>query len=101
MKMQVIEVPQYGPPEVLQVRECATPTAEKGEVLIRVDASRVCRPDLVRRQGFNPPPPGASDVSVLRTCVTKQTGDMRCSEAEPLWFTGPVLRTKMQYGFEK
>ena len=43
---------------------------------------------------------GAELLSVLRTCVTKQTGDMRYSEAEPLWFTTPVLRTMMRYALE-
>ena len=57
MKMRVIKITQYGPPEVLQVKERAIPTPAKGEVLIRVDASGVCRPDSAQRQGFNPPPP--------------------------------------------
>ena len=43
---------------------------------------------------------GAELLSVLRTCVTKQTGDMRYSEAEPRWFTTPVLRTMMRYALE-
>ncbi len=47
MKMQVIEIAQYGPPEVLQVKEREIPTPAKGEVLIRMDASGVCRAYLV------------------------------------------------------
>src|SRR5215469_17247122 len=43
---------------------------------------------------------GRIRLSVLRTCVTKQTGDMHYSEAEPLWFTAPVLRTMMRYALE-
>ena len=43
---------------------------------------------------------GGRSLSVLRTCVTKQTGDMRYSEAEPLWFRTPVLRTMMRYALE-
>jgi len=43
---------------------------------------------------------GAELLSVLGTCFTKQTGDMRYSEAEPLWFTAPALRTMMRYALE-
>jgi len=43
---------------------------------------------------------GGLQVSRLSSCVTKQIGDMRYSEAEPLRFTAPVLRTKMRYGLE-
>jgi NADPH:quinone reductase-like Zn-dependent oxidoreductase len=48
MKMHVVEIAKYGPPEVLQVKEREIPTPANGEVLIRVEASGVCRPDLVQ-----------------------------------------------------
>ena len=89
MKMRVIEISEYGPPEVLQVKEREIPTPAKGEVLIRADASGVCRPDLTQRQGWNPPPPGASEIlglevgGTIEACgpgVTEyQVGDPVCA----------------------
>ncbi len=60
--MQCIEISQSGGPEVLRLveRECPVPGA--GEVLIRVAAAGVNRPDCLQRTGRYPPPPGASDI---------------------------------------
>jgi NADPH2:quinone reductase len=60
--MKFIQVPQPGPPEVLQVAEGPTPVPGPGEVLIRVEAAGVNRPDLMQRAGKYPPPPGASPI---------------------------------------
>lgn len=60
--MRYIELPEYGEPEVMRVAEMAVPQPGKGEVLIRVAAAGVNRPDIVQRQGLYPPPPGASPV---------------------------------------
>ena len=54
-----------GPPEVLRPASRPRPTAGKGEVLIRVAAAGVNRPDVLQRQGGYPPPPGASDIPGL------------------------------------
>jgi len=61
----VIEIAAPGPPEVLRpaVRPVAPPGP--GEVLIRVAAAGVNRPDVLQRQGLYPPPPGASDIPGL------------------------------------
>ena len=60
--MRVIEITRPGGPEVLQLRERPIPTPGPGEVLIKVAASGVNRPDVFQRMGNYPPPPGASDL---------------------------------------
>ena len=60
--MRVIEIPAFGPPEVLRIAERDTPSPTAGDVLIRVAAAGVNRPDIVQRYGKYPPPPGASDI---------------------------------------
>jgi NADPH:quinone reductase len=64
-RMQAVEITGPGGPEVLRPCERATPAAGAGEVLIRVEAAGVNRPDVFQRQGFYPPPPGASDLPGL------------------------------------
>ena len=51
-----------GPAEALHVETRARPTPGPGEILIRVHAAGVNRPDIVQRAGKYPPPPGASDI---------------------------------------
>ncbi|MFI4934272.1 MAG: NAD(P)H-quinone oxidoreductase [Caulobacterales bacterium] len=58
MKAVVIEGGK-GPAEALKLGEAARPTPTSGQILIRVEAAGVNRPDLLQRQGFYPPPPGA------------------------------------------
>lgn len=60
--MRYIDLPEFGGPEKMQLVEGETPVAGSGEVLIRVEAAGVNRPDVVQRAGFYPPPPGASPV---------------------------------------
>ncbi|HEY8570324.1 NAD(P)H-quinone oxidoreductase [Microbulbifer sp.] len=60
--MRYIDLPEYGGPEKMQLAEGDTPEVGAGEVLIRVEAAGVNRPDVVQRQGYYPPPPGASPV---------------------------------------
>jgi putative PIG3 family NAD(P)H quinone oxidoreductase len=63
--MRAIEIPRPGGPEVLQLVERPVPQPRAGEVLIRVAAAGVNRPDIMQRQGKYPPPPGASDLPGL------------------------------------
>ena len=58
--MQAVTLPSYGGPEVLTLAEVADPVAGPGEVLVDVAATAVNRADLLQRQGFYNPPPGAS-----------------------------------------
>ena len=68
--MTAIEIATPGGPEVLQPRTRALPTCGAGEVLIRVAAAGVNRPDLLQRQGKYPPPPGAPDTLGLEVAGT-------------------------------
>jgi len=61
----VIEIARPGPPEVLVPARRPVPAPGKGEVLVRVAAAGVNRPDVMQRQGKYPPPPGASDIPGL------------------------------------
>lgn len=63
--MLAIEIARPGGPEVLTPVERPTPVAGEGELLIRVAAAGVNRPDVLQRQGKYPPPPGASDLPGL------------------------------------
>jgi len=60
-----IEIVSPGPPEALRPAERPDPVPGPGEVLIRVAAAGVNRPDVMQRQGAYPPPPGASDIPGL------------------------------------
>ena len=64
-RMRVIEIREPGGPEVLTPGERAVPQPGKGEVLIKVAAAGVNRPDALQRAGGYPPPPGASDIPGL------------------------------------
>ena len=61
-EMTVIEIAAPGGPEQLKTAVRPVPTPGEDEVLIRVEAAGVNRPDVMQRQGRYPPPPGASDL---------------------------------------
>ena len=82
--MQAIEISRFGPPEVLQPCERPTPQPQAGEVLIRVRASGVNRPDVVQRKGAYPPPPGASDLPGLEVAGVIESGDAAAMAAAGL-----------------
>lgn len=63
--MTVIEISQPGGPEVLKPATRPLPQPAEGEVLIRVHAAGVNRPDVLQRSGMYPPPPGAPDYPGL------------------------------------
>src|SRR5487761_2503818 len=58
----VIEIREPGAPDVLRVAKRPMPNPGAGEVLIKVEAAGVNRPDVAQRQGTYPPPPGASPI---------------------------------------
>jgi NADPH2:quinone reductase len=60
--MRFVTVDQPGPPEALRLSVGPVPTPAANEVLVRVHAAGVNRPDVMQRQGKYPPPPGASPV---------------------------------------
>jgi len=73
--MKAIEITSYGAPEVLVQAERPTPAAGAGELLIRVAASGINRPDVLQRMGHYPVPPGASDLPGLEVAGEIVEGD--------------------------
>jgi NADPH2:quinone reductase len=73
--MNVIEISSFGSPDVLRLAQRPAPVAGVGEVLIRVSASGINRPDVLQRAGAYPPPPGASDIPGLEVAGTIMDGD--------------------------
>lgn len=73
--MQAIEITHFGAPDVLQLTRRPIPKAGPGEVLIRVAASGVNRPDVFQRQGHYASPPGASDLPGLEVAGELMDGD--------------------------
>jgi NADPH2:quinone reductase len=68
--MRVVEISEPGKPEVLRINTRALPQPKGGEVLIRVDAAGVNRPDVLQRMGLYPVPAGASDLPGLEVAGT-------------------------------
>lgn len=68
--MRAVTVPAPGGPEALRISELPDPVAGAGEVVVDVVATAVNRADLLQRQGFYPPPPGASDILGLECSGT-------------------------------
>ncbi len=73
--MKVVEIQKPGAPEVLVPGVRPDPVAGIGEVLIRVAASGVNRPDVLQRTGSYPVPPGASDIPGLEVAGVIEAGD--------------------------
>ncbi|MVW73607.1 NAD(P)H-quinone oxidoreductase [Bordetella sp. 15P40C-2] len=73
--MRAVEISQPGGPEVLVPVERPMPEAGAGEVLIKVSAAGVNRPDVAQRKGSYPPPPGASDLPGLEVAGEIVGGD--------------------------
>lgn len=82
--MICIEIRSPGGPEVLAPAERADPVPGVGEILIRVSAAGVNRPDVLQRRGRYPPPPGASDIPGLEVAGTVA----RLGEGVQGWRTG-------------
>ena len=73
--MRAVEITAYGAPEVLRMGDRASLQAGVGEVLIRVAASGINRPDVLQRTGNYPVPPGASDIPGLEVAGEIIAGD--------------------------
>ncbi|MFX1762552.1 NAD(P)H-quinone oxidoreductase [Paraburkholderia sp. A1RI-2L] len=63
--MKAVEITEFGAPDVLKLTERPMPEPKAGEVLIKVGASGVNRPDVFQRKGSYAPPPGISDLPGL------------------------------------
>ena len=73
--MRAVEITAFGPPEGLRLGERPVPAPGPGELLIRVAASGVNRPDVLQRKGAYAPPPGASDLPGLEVSGVIESGD--------------------------
>ena len=82
--MRAIEITQPGAPEVLKPATRPVPRPAAGEVLIRVRAAGVNRPDVMQRLGMYPPPPGAPDIPGLEVAGTI----VGCGTSVPRWKIG-------------
>lgn len=74
--MRAIEIIHPGAPEVLQLCERPMPVLKAGEVLIKVQAAGINRPDVLQRTGNYPVPPGASDIPGLEVAGEIIDGDL-------------------------
>ncbi len=87
--MKAVVISQAGGPEVLHVDERPVPSSGPGEVLIRVYAAGINRPDVAQRKGHYPPPPGASPdipglevAGIIEACPNSgrwKVGDKVCA----------------------
>lgn len=68
--MTAIEITAPGGPEVLRPATRPLPVLTAGEILVKVAAAGINRPDVLQRQGVYPPPPGASDIPGLEIAGT-------------------------------
>ena len=73
--MKTVEIGAFGAPDVLRLAERPAPVAGAGELLIRVSASGINRPDVLQRTGNYPVPPGASDIPGLEVAGVIVSGD--------------------------
>jgi putative PIG3 family NAD(P)H quinone oxidoreductase len=73
--MKVVEITRPGNPDVLRLGDRPMPVPGAGEVLIRVSASGINRPDVLQRKGHYPAPPGASDLPGLEVAGVIEQGD--------------------------
>src|SRR5712664_3470440 len=92
--MRAIEITQPGGPEVLKIGTRPVPQPKAGEVLIRVAAAGVNRPDTMQRAGNYPVPPGASDIPGLELAGTIEA----IGEGVARWRVGDTVTALVQGG---
>ncbi|WP_298293340.1 NAD(P)H-quinone oxidoreductase [Thiomonas sp.] len=78
--MRAIEISQPGGPEVLRMADRPMPQPGAGQVLLRVLAFGINRPDVLQRRGLYPPPAGESDIPGLEVCGQVVSGDLAAGD---------------------
>lgn len=78
--MRAIEITQPGGPDVLQICDRPIPSFTSGEVIVKVQAAGINRPDVFQRAGNYAPPPGASDLPGLEIAGEIVDGDLANSD---------------------
>ena len=79
--MKAVEITSFGAPDVLRLGSRPAPVPGTGELLIRVSASGINRPDVLQRTGNYPVPPGASDIPGLEVAGVIVEGDLAAMAA--------------------
>ena len=83
--MKVVEIKKYGGPEVLEIGSREIPVLKENEVLIKVKAAGINRPDILQREGNYPPPKDSSDILGLEIAgevvkVSKKVKNIKISD---------------------
>lgn len=92
--MRAINITAFGGPEVLQVSEQPVPAFKPGELLIKVQAAGVNRPDVLQRAGHYPVPPGTSTLPGLEIAGEIVDGDF----SDTTWRKGDLACALIQGG---
>jgi putative PIG3 family NAD(P)H quinone oxidoreductase len=85
--MSAVEIAEMGPHGRFRPATRPVPRPQAGEVLIRVEAIGVCRPDSLQRRGMHPPPAGASDLPGLEVAGTVAA----CGSGVTAWKAGDAV----------
>jgi NADPH:quinone reductase len=95
-RMTVVATRQFGGPEVLTPESRPVPKPAAGEILVKVSAAGVNRPDVMQRMGLYPPPPGATDIPGLEIA-----GEVvACGDGVTRWKVGdPVMALVVGGGY--
>ena len=95
--MRAVEITQPGGPEVLKPVERPVPVPRENEILIKVAAAGVNRPDVLQRMGMYPVPPGASDLPGLEIAgEVADTGEKVCALVAGGGYAEYCVAPKMQ-----
>jgi NADPH2:quinone reductase len=81
--MKAIILRDFGGPEMMELSEIPIPSPTDDQILIRVNATSVNRPDVIQRQGNYPPPPGDSEVLGLEVAGTVESTADKVTRFKP------------------
>ncbi len=93
-RMTAIGIREPGGPEVLEPQERPVPRPGPGEVLVKVEAAGVNRPDVMQRKGLYPPPPGAPDIPGLEIAGKV----LACGDGATRWKPGETIAALVSGG---